>query len=401
MKFCLNHFLSAVSFALDYAEHDVFGVELNHGKRVAYISWRIAQRLGFSEDDVFDLVSLAILHDNGLGRYLGNKELKSNLVNYEVIKGHCVIGENNIKKYPLLKNEKNIILYHHEKLDGSGFFHISGDNLPLKAQIISFADYVDTHFNAAKFYGAYQEKAASHIMKLRGKQYSEQICDSFFAIIRQACYRLYQDPNNIFDCLQQNLPLRNVDLSYQEISEITETISDIIDAKSKFTWRHSRGLAEKADIMARFYKYDDIQRNKLIIAANLHDLGKLLIPNSILEADRALTEDEFALVQSHTYYTRHVLSRLDGFEDITEWAANHHEKLDGSGYPYGKTAKELDFNSRLMGCLDIYQALTEDRPYREGMSHKKALKIMSDMVGTGRIDGSIVEDVDTVFAAYG
>ena len=151
MRFCLNHFLSAVSFVLDYAEHDVFGVPLNHGKRVAYIAWRIGQRIGLGDDDIFDLVSLAILHDIGLSKYIGNKERIADFANYEVIQGHCVIGEQSIKKYPFLKKEQNIILYHHEHLDGSGFFHISGQDLPLKAQIISFADYIDTHFQADKF----------------------------------------------------------------------------------------------------------------------------------------------------------------------------------------------------------------------------------------------------------
>lgn len=194
------------------------------------------------------------------------------------------------------------------------------------------------------------------------------------------------------------MPARVIDLSYAEVREITEVLSNIIDAKSKFTERHSRGLAEKADIMAKFYAYDDEQRTKLVIAADLHDLGKLLIPNSILEANRALNEDEIAQIQSHTYYTRKVLSQIDGFQDITEWASNHHEKLNGTGYPYGKTAEDLDFNSRLMGCLDIYQALTEDRPYRKGMNHAKAIKIMADMADNKLIEPVIVADVNEVFS---
>ena len=397
MEFCLNHFLSAISFALDYVEHDVFGVELNHGKRVAYNAGLIGRKLGFNQDDLFDLIALAILHDNGLGEFMSQKKIQPGLTNYEIIKGHCIVGEHNIKKYPLIKDEKNIILYHHEKLNGTGFFHIAGNDIPLKAQIIGFADYIDTHFNAAKLYGAYKDEAVSHIMKIRGKEYSEEICDGFFSIMQPVSYRLDQDNKNIDDCVQKSLPPRVINLSYAEIREITEVLSNIIDAKSKFTERHSRGLAEKADIMAKFYAYSDEQRTKLVIAADLHDLGKLLIPNTILEANRALNEDEIAQIQSHTYYTRKVLSQIDGFQDITEWAANHHEKLNGAGYPYGKTARELDFNSRLMGCLDIYQALTEDRPYRKGMNHSKAIKIMSDMAANRLIEPVIVADVNKIF----
>lgn len=197
MKFCLNHFLSAISFALDYVEHDVFGVELNHGKRVAYNAGLIGRKMGFNQDDLFDLIALAILHDNGLGEFMTQKKIQPGLTNYEIIKGHCIVGEHNIKKYPLMKDEKNIILYHHEKLDGTGFFHVTGNDIPLKAQIIGFADYIDTHFNVSRLHGTYKDEVVSQIMKLRGQQYSEEICDGFFSIIQPVNYRLDQNNNNI------------------------------------------------------------------------------------------------------------------------------------------------------------------------------------------------------------
>lgn len=137
---------------------------------------------------------------------------------------------------------------------------------------------------------------------------------------------------------------------------------------------------------------------KLIIAADLHDLGKLAISNDILDCPRKLTDEEFELVKKHVYYTRIALQEIKGFEDITEWASNHHKKLNGKGYPFGKTEKDLDFNSRLMACLDIYQALTEERPYREGLIHKEAMKILYEMCSRGFIDGNITEDIDRVFS---
>lgn len=75
----------------------------------------------------------------------------------------------------------------------------------------------------------------------------------------------------------------------------------------------------------------------------------------------------------------------------------HHEKLDGTGYPFGKTGAELDHEERLMGCIDIYQALTEERPYKAGMSHSKSLSIMREMAANGAIDGEITEDIDKCF----
>ena len=87
----------------------------------------------------------------------------------------------------------------------------------------------------------------------------------------------------------------------------------------------------------------------------------------------------------------------NGFEDITEWAPNHHEKLDGTGYSRGMNASQLSFEERLMACIDIYQALTEDRPYKAGLSHGKTIAIMKSMVEEGKIDGSITADIASVF----
>lgn len=79
------------------------------------------------------------------------------------------------------------------------------------------------------------------------------------------------------------------------------------------------------------------------------------------------------------------------------WASNHHEKLDGSGYPEGLIAKDLDFNSRLIACLDIYQALREERPYRKPMDHLNAMGILRSMAEVGQLDHSIVDDINFVF----
>ena len=96
-------------------------------------------------------------------------------------------------------------------------------------------------------------------------------------------------------------------------------------------------------------------------------------------------------MKNHAEATYYILSQVKDFEDIRDWAAFHHEKLDGSGYPFGKNASELNTNERLMACVDIYQALTEKRPYKDGMSHEKACDILKDMARKGWIDNNIVE----------
>ena len=93
----------------------------------------------------------------------------------------------------------------------------------------------------------------------------------------------------------------------------------------------------------------------------------MAVGNEILEKPDKLTDDEFSTMKNHAGYTYLILSEVNDFEEIRDWAAFHHEKLNGKGYPFGKTADELNEQERMMACVDIYQALTEDRPYKKGL----------------------------------
>ena len=89
---------------------------------------------------------------------------------------------------------------------------------------------------------------------------------------------------------------------------------------------------------------------------------------------------------------------IDDFDEIRDWAAFHHERLDGTGYPFGKSADELNECERIMACVDIYQALTESRPYKKGMTHEKAIGILEDMAQKGWLDKNIVLKTDECFS---
>lgn len=387
----------AISLALDFVEIDIRGRSTNHGKRVAYASLRIAEKMGFKNKDLYDIVSLAILHDNGICEASSNS-LKGEINEEEHRIDHCIIGENNIVNYPFLKKRKNIIRYHHEAYDGSGFYRLKGSEIPLISQIIFFNDYLENKFELDKIDANNRREICNFVKEMGGKIFNPEICSIFLEILNNESFILDLKNNFIDMALNSRMNEFYLDLSLEEILNITDVFSRIIDSKSKFTRRHSKGIAEKVATMADYYEYDKEQKIKLIIAANLHDLGKLAIPNSILDSPKKLTEDEFYMIKSHTYYTRAALSQINGFEDITEWASNHHEKLNGFGYPYGKNGDELDFNSRLMGCIDIYQALTEERPYRKPLKHDTVMSIMNDMVQGGYIDKIIVKDIDFVFS---
>lgn len=398
MLFNLNEFLTSVSFALDFVEMDILGMTSNHGKRTAYISIKIAEQLNMSTDELKDISALAILHDNGIS-YSGLGDTLSSMdsQNIDILeknKWHCIIGEKNIIAYPFNTNVTNVIKYHHERYNGTGFFKLKGNEIPLMSQIIAFADRIESKFDIKNNQLNMQKDILSFAQSKKEKDFSSKIVDAFLSVTENnEFWRELKDPC-INTVLKGNLPDNTLDLTFDQIHEITKVLSEIIDSKSQYTRRHSKDLSIKAGIMSDFYKYKPEEKMKLIIAADLHDIGKLAVPNSILDSPNKLSHSEFEVVKKHPYYTRVVLEQIKGFEEITNWAANHHEKLNGQGYPYGLTAKDLDFNSRLMGCLDIYEALTEERPYRKSLSHREAMDILYSMSHNGFVDESITKDID-------
>ncbi|MCL2609454.1 MAG: HD domain-containing protein, partial [Treponema sp.] len=159
-------------------------------------------------------------------------------------------------------------------------------------------------------------------------------------------------------------------------------------------------VASKAWFMADYYGYDREQRARLYLAASLHDIGKLAIPTAILEKPGKLTDEEFSLMKKHVRQTWDLLKDIEGFDRIAAWAAGHHEKLDGSGYPHGKTAEELDFNCRLLACIDIYQAVSEERPYHLRRNHEETMRLMNGIARGGKVDAEIVRALDVALAPF-
>jgi HD-GYP domain-containing protein (c-di-GMP phosphodiesterase class II) len=394
MNFDMSKCLEAFSLALDFAELDYFKINMNHSRRVAYISLNIAEAMDLSEDDKKDLYALSLLHDNGLSL----SGIKSQGKMFELMPGHCIEGEKNILYFPLIMPRENVIKYHHEYYDGSGHFGISGKDIPLLSRIIRLADYLDMNFNLPQL--AFKKRAeAEQAVREKKQLFSPDVVDAFTSFVHKE--RFWADLlfYNVIEVLNRIAPQITYEYSWEDIIPISETFMRIIDSKSRFTYRHSRGITEKFGTMSDFYGFDAEKKLKLHIAANLHDLGKLYVPNSILEKPEKLDSFEFSEVKKHTYFTKLALDKIPGFEDISSWASNHHEKLNGKGYPEGLTAEDLDFESRLMGVIDIYQALTEERPYRKGLTHGEATKILYGMADGGFIDKQITVDVDTVIGA--
>ena len=385
--------LSAFSFALDCVEAELIHVTSNHGKRVAYMSVCMAEKMGVSDDALRDLAACALLHDNALTQYI-NEEFYSDISNIDTLKVssdditprqlgmHCIYGEKNLEKYPFKTGVKDVILYHHEEADGSGPFEKKWTEVPLFARIIHFSDMLDAFCKAQKFDEDVFNKAVHFIEKNKDKRFDSEVTKMFFdAFDKDEFSRLGDE--HIEEYFWEKVPCEKSFYSFNVLKDLADLFAKIIDYKSEFTSRHSLGVARTASKISEIMGYDKVICDKMYLAGTLHDVGKIAIGNE--------TDEEFAKMKNHAGYTYMILSKVDGFEEIRDIAAFHHERLDGSGYPFGKMADELTTLQRIMACADIYQALTEKRPYKDGMNHDKACEILKDMADKNWIDKNITE----------
>ncbi len=396
-----NELLYSVSLALDAVEQELLGAAGNHSKRAAYVAMSIGKKMGMSNNELLDLAACTVLHDNALTEYITTERRKGNNVipkeEKDNLEFHCSKGEENAQKFPFRGRVAGVIKYHHENFDGSGYFSLAGEEIPLMSRIIRLADNLDATYFLAKIGDKKNNLIKEHVKNNAGVLYDPQIAEYFLQLFDENMIENLKHEN--INQVIENFAVKDpMEFSYEQVIEISQIFSKIIDFKSPFTLMHSSGIAEKATKLAEFYGLDDDTRNKLTIAAFLHDIGKLTVPNEYLEKPGPLTKEEFEVVKKHVYYTYEILSKITSFKEIAYWAASHHEKLSGNGYYKGYDSDELDFCARIMACVDIYQALTEDRPYRKGMTHEKAMSILYELSNKQEIDSKIVKDIDTLFA---
>ena len=414
MKLDLTDMLYALSFALDEVEMEILGVETGHGKRVAYLSVLMGKAAGFRREELRDFAGCCILHDNALTEFIHEELAQSSIseemrrqlsgvINMEdmtINSRHSVIGEQNIRLMPFRTDVKDVILYHHENADGTGAMKKTAAETGLKSQILHLADMIDVRSRLSAMTEQEFEELCVWVESQCGRTFSQDAVELFQKAIdyEKVCHL---DISRVVDYLKKELLEEEFDYSDEEIHHIAAMFAKIVDYKSEFTQMHSTGIAAKAEQMAHYYHFDAEKTTRYYFAAAMHDIGKLVISNDILEKPARLTNDETAVMQTHVSATYYILNQMKNIPDIIEWASNHHEKLNGTGYFRGLSADDLSFEDRLMACIDIYQALTEKRPYKDGMSHEQAIAIMQDMVRKGEIDESIVRDMDAVMSGNG
>jgi HD-GYP domain-containing protein (c-di-GMP phosphodiesterase class II) len=167
------------------------------------------------------------------------------------------------------------------------------------------------------------------------------------------------------------------------LDRIAHVFAEVVDAKSPFTGAHSQRMTQLSVSVAHQLGWDQRAVAELRRAGLLHDLGKLTVPNTILDKPSPLTASEWEVMRMHALFTERILEHVRGFEWLAFAAASHHERLDGSGYCRGLHGDRVPALSRVLAVADVYDALSTRRPYRPALGPDEALAFMARDRGTG------------------
>lgn len=265
----------------------------------------------------------------------------------------------------------------HEHWDGRGLpLGLRGDAIPPFSRIIAVAAALDVFASAI---GPFE--AIRTLQERRGTWYEPEIVDLVVDLARDG---LIQElaVGRVEERIGEMEPRSLVRVSDEaDVDRIAMAFADVIDAKSPFTGSHSRNVAVLAEGLAGAMGLPESSARDVRRGGLLHDIGKLGVPNRILDKPGRLTADEYLAIREHPSLSLRILAPVSIFGRVAEIAAAHHERMDGTGYFRGLDAEQLAVEARVVAVADVFEALTAERPYRAAMGADEALSVMARMAG--------------------
>ncbi|MDD3833081.1 MAG: HD domain-containing protein [Oscillospiraceae bacterium] len=384
MLFCLSEAIDLISPRLNC-----------HHQKVAYLSYRLAQKIGMTEKEQRNILLQGLMHDVGalsLDERLSLLEEEPGMTS-----SHAFRGGKLLSGCLPLQSLADGVRYHHIPWNNGQGRYFNNHPVPMESHILHLADRVCASFPNTPNILADTGAVLSKIKLQENVIFAPEIVSALYEL--EAKEHIWLELADVAPL--RLLPEAAIDdskIGLDSVLSIAKIFSHVIDFRSHFTATHSAGVAHIAEKLAEQAGMDHEERKKILIAGYLHDLGKLAVQGSILEKPGKLDYREFSEIRSHSFYTYKLLNMIGGFSTINQWASLHHEKLDGSGYPFHMKAEQLSLGSRIMTVSDIFNAITENRPYRKGMEKNEIIGIIKGMSDDGLIcpyvANILLEDID-------
>ncbi|MFZ0533136.1 MAG: HD domain-containing phosphohydrolase [Anaerolineales bacterium] len=383
---------------------DLVGVDdLHHGKRVAYMCIETGRMLGFESDQMESLYQAALLHDCGVSTTNTHTHIIKEL-DWPGAQEHCARGSELLKTQPLFRHLAPIINIHHthwQELDASLPTWIA-----MSSNLIHLCDRADALMQQAssKPWLAVRNSVRDRISHYSGSWFNLELLEAFLAVSRPESFWLRMQSQHLSQYMaERELADPHSLVSTGRLRHVAELAAEIVDTKSHFTARHSQGVSRFSAHLAESAGFETDVCWQIEIAGLLHDIGKMRVPDKILEKPASLSFSERAIMLGHSFESYQILHHVKGFEDIARWGAFHHENLTGDGYPFHLTGADLDRPARIIAIADIFQAMTQERPYRPAKDPETVISALESRVAQHKIDPDLVQlvvnDFDTCWKA--
>lgn len=393
----LRHLIFALPDALDLVGID----DVAHGKRVGIMAAECARARGDDPAQIAALFDLGLLHDIGVSSTAMHGHLVQEF-DWESAQVHCEVGHALLRDFQRLAWMALPIRYHHTRWDRLPLNDLA-PAVAEQANLIYLVDRVDALTAPHYADGSVlmnSQRIRDQIVDHAGTYFSPALVALFYETSRSEAFWLSLEPRGVQGYLADMLLQGEAcTIETQELRQLALIFSRIVDAKSPFTAEHSLGVAGLARHLGERLDIPAENCDKLEIAGLLHDIGKLRVPDEILDKPARLDEHERKIMNAHSFETYQILRHIPGFEDIAPWAAYHHEEPEGNGYPFHLDGRGLPLEARILRVADIFQAMVQDRPYRAGLSLEAVGDFMAGLARSGRIDphvhAALADDLST------
>ncbi|MES9860482.1 MAG: HD domain-containing phosphohydrolase [Candidatus Thiodiazotropha sp. LLP2] len=393
LKVSLTDLISSVSEAMDLVDSSL----VDHQVRTGYVCTELARAAKLQHTADERLFLSAMLHDIGAL----SPEEKIGIHEIEDLRPepHCLRGAKLFREADWLAPSAEIIEWHHT----SYISHLeegrtlANENV-LLSQMLLLADRLERAIDRTQFILHQVDHLKQYVIKLEGKILHTDVVVLFNEISKSEAFWLELVSRHLSSRLKNRNPLRLIEINFKSAMALASVFKDMTDFRSRFTATHSVGVARCAYGIAEKIGFSAKDLQQIELAGFLHDIGKLVVPNSILCKPGKLTPDDYSVIRQHSYYSNRILSRVRGFEQIAEWASSHHERLDGSGYTEHLVRHELDLGARVVAVSDVATAISEHRPYRESGDQDVVIRELRSMVKNNKLECSIVDVLESQYS---